>query len=152
MDKLKEWIEPVLSKLGCRLYDIEWIPSQDPPLLRFSVEKENGGMDLDTCVLCSDAIGEVLDQKDWFASEYMLEVCSPGAERELKNEEQLQRALGEYVHCKLKDPKQGLDAVTGDLKEINEHSIVIQYKDKTRNKTMEIERENIALIRTAVKV
>ena len=63
MDKLKEWIEPVLSKLGCRLYDIEWIPSQDPPLLRFSVEKENGGMDLDTCALCSDAIGEVLDQK-----------------------------------------------------------------------------------------
>ena len=56
------------------------------------------------------------------------------------------------MHCKLKDPKQGLDAVTGDLKEINEHSIVIQYKDKTRNKTMEIERENIALIRTAVKV
>ena len=97
MDKLREWIVPILETKGCHLYDIEWLSSERPPLLRISVEKDDGSMDLDTCAICSDAISEILDQKDWFASEYMLEVCSPGAERELKNEEQLQNAIDQYV-------------------------------------------------------
>ena len=40
----------------------------------------------------------------------------------------------------------------GDLKEVQEESVTIQYKDKTRNKEIEIDRENISLIMTAVKV
>ena len=40
----------------------------------------------------------MLDEKDWYQNEYMLEVCSPGAEKELKNDEQIQNAIGNYVH------------------------------------------------------
>ncbi len=151
MDKLKEWIEPILQNHSCRIYEIEWLTNQNPPLLRLSIEKEDGTMDLDTCAACSDEISELLDEKDWFKSEYMLEVCSPGAEKVLKTETQLQNELGNYVYCKMKDPKQGMDSVTGDLISIDDHQIVIQYKDKTRTKTIEIDKENISLIRTAVK-
>ena len=49
MDNLKEWIEEVLNENGCHLYDLEWITNQDTPLLRVSVEKEDGTMDL--CIL-----------------------------------------------------------------------------------------------------
>ena len=66
-----------------------------------------------------------------------MEVCSPGAERELKNEEQMQNAIGSYVYVKLKNPKQGLDHVFGDLKEVQEESVTIQYKDKTKLKLIE---------------
>ncbi|HIW18514.1 ribosome maturation factor RimP [Faecalicoccus acidiformans] len=152
MDKLREWIVPILETKGCHLYDIEWLSSERPPLLRISVEKDDGSMDLDTCAICSDAISEILDQKDWFASEYMLEVCSPGAERELKNEEQLQNAIDQYVFCKLKDPKDGLDSVTGNLLEVNNEFVKIEYRNKTRLKTIDIDRNNILMIRTAVKI
>lgn len=63
MDNLKEWIEEVLNANGCHLYEIEWITNQQNPLLRVSVEKEDGTMDLDTCATCSDAIGQMLDEK-----------------------------------------------------------------------------------------
>lgn len=152
MDRLKKWIEPILAENGCRLYDLEWLTNEKPPLLRISIEKLEGAVDLDTCASCSDAIGTFLDEKDWYDKEYNLEVCSPGAERELKNEEQMQNAIGSYVYVKLKNPKQRLDHVFGDLKEVQEESVTIQYKDKTRNKEIEIDRENISLIMTAVKV
>ncbi len=152
LDILKEWIEPVLNEKDCVLYDIEWLTNQNPPILQISVEKKDGTMDLDTCAMCSDVIGTLLDNKDWYAKEYMLEVCSPGAERELKTDQQLRDAIGKYVYVKLVDPKQGLDQVLGDLKEVNDDSIVVAYKEKTRNKTIEIDRNNINVIMTAVKL
>lgn len=152
LDILKEWIEPVLNEKDCVLYDIEWLTNQNPPILQISVEKQDGTMDLDTCAMCSDVIGNLLDNKDWYTKEYMLEVCSPGAERELKTDQQLRDAIGKYVYVKLIDPKQGLDQVLGDLKEVNDDSIIVAYKEKTRNKTIEIDRNNINVIMTAVKL
>lgn len=152
MDDLKKWIEPVLENLGCHLYNIEWLTSEKPPILRISIEKIHGTVDLDTCATCSDAIGILLDEKDWYAHEYNLEVCSPGAERELKSDEEIQNALGKYVYVKLKDPKQGYSQITGDLIEVNNSTITIAYKEKTRNKKMNIDKDNISLIMTAVKL
>ena len=152
MDNLKEWVEEVLNENGCHLYDLEWITNQGTPLLRVSVEKEDGTMDLDTCASCSDVIGQMLDEKDWYAKEYMLEACSPGAERELRTDEEIQRAVGKYVFVKMKDPKQGLDQVIGDLIEATENDVTISYRDKTRTKKITIEKSNIQLIMTAVKV
>lgn len=152
MDNLKEWIEEVLASKECHLYEVEWLTNQTTPLLRISIEKDNGQVDLDTCASCSDAIGEMLDAKDWYGKEYMLEVCSPGAERELKTDEQIQRAIGQYVFVKFKNPKDGLDHVTGDLIDASDNEIVISYRDKTRLKKISIEKENLGLIRTAVKV
>lgn len=150
MHNLKEWIEEVLNDNGCHLYELEWITNQGTPVLRVSVEKEDGTMDLDTCATCSDAIGTMLDEKDWYAKEYMLEVCSPGAERELRTDEEIQRAVGKYVFVKMKDPKQGLDQVIGDLIEATENDVTISYRDKTRTKKITIEKSNIQLIMTAV--
>lgn len=152
MDQLKEWIEQVLAQQDCHLYELEWLHEQATPLLRISVERNQGAMDLDTCAQCSDAIGTMLDEKDWFGKEYMLEVCSPGAERELKTDEQIERAVGSYVFVKLKDPKQGVDSVRGDLLEVSENDVLVSYKVKGRPKKITIEKENIALIMTAVKL
>ena len=89
----------------------------------------------------------MLDEKDWYAKEYMLEVCSPGAERELRTDEEIQRAVGKYVFVKMKDPKQGLDQVIGDLIEATENDVTISYRDKTRTKKITIEKSNIQLIK-----
>ena len=63
--------------------------------------RKDGSMDIDTCAAMSEKISEKLDEVDMIASEYFLEVCSPGAERELKDETQIRDALDEYVYVKL---------------------------------------------------
>ena len=52
----------------------------------------------------------------------------------------------------MKDPKQGLDQVVGDLIEATENDVTISYRDKTRTKKITIKKSNIQLIMTAVKV
>ena len=140
MKELQKWIEPVLKEHGCRLYEIQWLANQKPPILQIAAEKEDGTMDLDTCAVCSDAISALLDEKDWNDQEYMLEVCSPGAERDLKTEQDLQNALGQYVD------------VRGDLAALEPESVTVHYKDKGRPKKLVVDRDNISLIMTAVKI
>ncbi|MCF0246624.1 MAG: ribosome maturation factor RimP [Ileibacterium sp.] len=151
METLKSWLVPLLKEHGCRLYDVEWDKSMKPPVLRISIEKEDGSMDLDTCAEMSDLISARLDDDDHFTEEYMLEVCSPGAERELRSAEEIDAALGKHVYVKLKEAKDGLQDVTGDLKEITPETITVSYFVKGRPKKAVIARDNIALIMTAVK-
>ena len=74
--------------------------------------------------IMSEKISAKLDEEDFIQSEYFLEVCSPGAERELKTYEQIKDAIGEFVYVKLKDPKAGMCDVKGTLLSCEENSIL----------------------------
>ncbi len=152
MDNLKSWLVPLLSEKGCRLYGIEWDRSMKPPVLRIAIEKNDGTIDLDTCALCSDAISARLDENDPFDGEYMLEVCSPGAERDLKDDQDLQNAVGKYVYIKLKNAQDGIKEVRGDLTNVSDDAIDVSYFVKGRPKKIQIAKDNIAKAMTAVKV
>lgn len=152
MDNLKTWLIPLLDRLGCKLYDVEWDKSMKPPVLRISIEKKDGTIDLDTCALASDAISTELDTRDEIDGEYMLEVCSPGAERELRNDEEIAGALGKHVYVKFKNPVNGLNDVTGDLSSVEDEVLTVRYFDKGRPRKAEVSKDNIALIMTAVKM
>lgn len=152
MDNLKTWLIPLLNEMGCRLYEVDWDTSMKPPVLRISIEKNDGSIDLDTCAAASDRISTHLDETDEIPGEFMLEVCSPGAERELRSEEEIEAALGKHVYAKFKNPIKGLNEVTGDLNSTDGDTLVISYFDKGRPKKAEISKDNIALIRTAVKM
>lgn len=152
MDKIKTWLVPLLEEHGCRLYDLEWDTSMKPPVLCISIEKQDGTMDLDTCAEMSDLISKKLDEEDDGDGEYMLEVCSPGAERELRNDEEIANNVGKYVYVKLNQPMAGMNDLVGTLSEADADHIVISYFVKGRPKKADIARDNIALIMTAVKV
>jgi ribosome maturation factor RimP len=152
MDNLRQWIEAVLEEHGCTLYELNWLTNQKPAILQVAIDRKNGPVDLDICSECSEALSAMLDEKDCIGQEYMLEVCSPGAERELKTDAQIAQAVGRYVYAKLKDPKDGLHEVRGDLLEVQPETVTIAYKDKGRPKKAVIDRDNLALLMTAVKI
>lgn len=152
IQKIKELVTPVLEKEEIALYDVLWHNEGSMRILQVAIMKKDGTMDIDTCADMSEKISECLDEADLITSEYFLEVCSPGAERELKDMEQIKGALGEYVYLKLKDPKAGLDEVKGYLKEVKEDSVLIEYMDKAVKKKADIALDNVSLIRLSVKI
>ena len=141
--------EKLAEEMGLSIYDVEWIASEKT--LRISLDIEGKLIDVDTCGQFSDRFSSVLDEKDLIEGNYFLEVCSPGAERNLRTHEEMENAIGSYVYCKLKDPKAGMDEVQGDLLEVNDDFITISYRDKTKTKTVSIDTDNIRLIRLAIK-
>lgn len=145
-------IEPILQRMNLRLYEIGWHKENQMTILRIALMKDDGTIDIDTCAVVSEQISEVLDEKDLIAHEYFLEVCSPGAERELKSEQDIISALHSYVYVKYKNPKAGRDEVTGTLIHADEEALEISYMDKAVKRQTRIERDNVALIRLAVKI
>ena len=150
--KIKVMIQPVLEQHKCSLYDLKWVQDGKMRILQVSVMYPDGSMDIDTCAGISEGISSLLDESDIISHEYFLEVCSPGAERELRTPQEIAAAVGEYVFVKLKDPKAGMDSVKGTMTAYDEDGIVVEYMAKAVKKKITIDPENIALIRLSVKI
>lgn len=150
VDKIRELIGPVLDESNVRLYEISWISNEHT--LQISIMKEDGSMDLDTCAEVSEKISEVLDRDDPIHSEYTLEVCSPGAEREIKDLSELDHMAGSYVFVRLKEPYKKKTEFTGEIKSVENNVITLEYRDKAAKRTAVFTRDNIQYIRMAVKI
>jgi ribosome maturation factor RimP len=135
------------------LVDIEWEKLGSDYILRVLVDKPEGITLQDTADV-SEIISPLLDEikPDPFPSEYMLEVASPGAERPLKKLEDFQKAQGQYVFVSLYQKIDGEKEFIGDLTDVSDESITIDYLVKTRHKTVTIPMDKIAKARTAVKL
>ncbi len=151
LEIVKDEAAKLAAQEGLDLYDVEWVNENRMQILRVSLSIPDRPIDVDTCAAFSDKFASILDEKDLVPSAYYLEVCSPGAERELRNIDEIKGALNDYVYCKLKDPKEGMSDVTGDLLEVDEETILISYREKTRTKQIRINLDNIAFIRLAIK-
>ena len=151
-EEIIELIEPVLKENGIQLYEVNWRQEKKNKILQIAIMKNDGSMDLDTCQMASMKISDLLDEANVYEGNYMLEVCSPGAERELRNAEEIRNAIGEHVYAKMINGINGMNDVTGDLVSFDNQVLKIQYKDKTRTKEIEIDYENISKIRLAVRI
>ena len=150
--KLKEIIEPIVEAEDVVLYDVVWTQDGNMKILQVSILNSEGKMDIDTCGKVSNVISDKLDELDIIKYEYYLEVCSPGAERELRNDEEIKEAIGEFIYVKLNDPKAGLDEIWGYLRVADDTSIEIEYFVKNIKKKISVEKDNIRLIRLSVKL
>ena len=81
---LEELLAPVVARSGLELDSVTRSRSDAMPLLRVIVEAPIGadGIDSDTLAEVSRAVSKALDVADPIDGEYLLEVSTPGAERE----------------------------------------------------------------------
>lgn len=101
---LEELLAPVVSASGLELDSVTRTRSNAMPLLRVVVEAPIGaeGIDSDTLADVSRAISKTLDVVDPIDGEYLLEVSTPGAERELTKVGHWMRQVGRLVRIKLR--------------------------------------------------
>lgn len=101
---LQELLAPVVAASGLELDSVTRTRSDAMPLLRVVVEAPIGadGIDSDTLADVSRAVSKVLDAADPIDGEYLLEVSTPGAERELTKVGHWMRQIGRLVRIKLR--------------------------------------------------
>jgi len=97
---LKELFEPVIESLGFEYWGLELLNHGRNLKIRLYIEAE-AGVGIDDCVLVSGHISDLLDVEADFASDYRLEVSSPGMDRILFCENHYTRHVGERVELKL---------------------------------------------------
>ena len=152
VDKVKPVVEPIIEAADCYLVDMEYVKEGPNWYLRVYADKA-GGIDISDCAEISEQISVALDQiqPDPFPKAYFLEVSSPGAERPLKTEQDIQNAIGEYVHLDYYVPQYGEKFHEGVLLEVTDEQYRIETRIKMRTKELELKRSDVSNIRLAIK-
>lgn len=99
LEEVKDLAEAVTRRRSLRLWDIEMGGQPGRAIVRVFVDAD-GGIDLDTVAEVSEEISRGLDLKDPIAGRYMLEVSTPGLERNLKSAEHFKLSVGRAVVVK----------------------------------------------------
>ncbi|MCQ4271774.1 ribosome maturation factor RimP [Pseudomonas kuykendallii] len=128
LEQLQAMLAPVVEALGYQCWGVEFISQGKHSLLRVYIDSANGIL-VEDCEKVSRQISGVLDVEDPIASEYTLEVSSPGMDRPLFTLEQFAAHAGEQVKIKLRSPFEGRRNFQGILRGTEEQDVVVLVDD-----------------------
>jgi len=123
--KLKTLLADIITSLGLEFWGLELKQQGKETVLRIYIENKDG-VSVDDCANVSRQASSVLDVEDPIASEYTLEVSSPGMDRPLFTLDQFKQHVGENVAVKLRVAFDGRRKFSGRLNAIEDDDIVVQ--------------------------
>ena len=118
--------EKLAKKLNYELCDAAMEKEPTGRYLRIYIDTE-GGVTLDDCEKYHRAVQPLLEEFDYD----FLEVCSPGIDRPLKTERDIQKSLGMLVEARLYKPIDGRKSAQGLLEEMNQEQVVLKCGEET---------------------
>ena len=139
-------LDSYLKEKNLILDNVELVKESGYLILRVSIDKENG-IDIDELASVNEYLSERIDKYDSDMPEYMLEVCSPGAEKLLKSISEVKANVGKYIHVEIINM-----IYEGVLESVNENKITLKINAKGRFKKVVLDYEDIKIIRLAVKI
>lgn len=130
---------------GIELVHVDIAGTKRDAVVRVYIDKD-GGVTLDDCSNISRAIEAVLDVEDIIPSKYVLEVSSPGIERELYSLNDFVKFSGRLAKVKLKTEIDGQKTFVGPIS-IEGDNITID--DRTKGNTTfsysDVEKANLKI-------
>jgi len=129
--KIREIAAKVADARGVELVHSEVAGTKRDSVVRIYIDKPDG-VTLDDCGGFSSAVEEVLDADDFIPGKYVLEVSSPGIERELYSLADFQRFTGNLAKVKTRVEIDGQKAFIGEIVSADEDNIVIDDRTKGR--------------------
>lgn len=143
------------SKLNLKICSVNWVNEYGALILRIIADSKEG-LNIEQSTELNQAISEKLDEIDLIEEEYMLEVSSPGLERELENDEDITNSINQYIYVEVKEyisltPKHRIKELYGYLRNYENNILEIEYNNKGQIKKLNIDKQNIKFIRLAIK-
>ncbi|MGN0521174.1 MAG: ribosome maturation factor RimP [Eubacterium sp.] len=123
--KVAEIVKPYADELGLDIWDIRFVKEGTDWYLRIFIDKD-GGVSIDDCVDLTHAITKPLDEADPISQSYLLEISSPGIERELVNPEHFEKFIGADVMLRLIRPIDKVRDFKGKLKAYDNGTITVE--------------------------
>jgi ribosome maturation factor RimP len=125
LERVRGLVAPIAADLGLDLYDCEFAGGT----LRISLDTPAGspaGVDLETLSLATRLVSRELDHHDPVPGRYMLEVTSPGLERNLRLPEHFRREVGKVVSLRLRELVADRRRLQGELVAADDGGITIR--------------------------
>lgn len=121
---VRDLISGLADEMGYYLWDVEFVKEGADKYLRITIDNEEG-IAIEDCERFHRGIDPLLDEADPISDPYILEVSSPGIERELKCEEHIEACVGWDVEVKLYAPRNGSKSFRGILVGYNDDGDIL---------------------------
>ena len=149
LNYLKPLLEKKSQELGYELVELSSRKEKGDLILSLVVDRVEP-IDMNAISEFSNAMSSYLDEIDTSDERYFLDISSLGAEKPLKVGK-LDKYVGRFVNVHVTNAVEGNNIFEGTMEEVNEDSITISYRIKTRVKKVVILQSNIYKIRLAIK-
>lgn len=152
MDKVSitEYVRSVAKKVAeanaVELVNVETAGTKRDLVVRIFIDKE-GGVTLEDCTIVSRGVEDVLDEEDVIPTRYVLEVSSPGIERELFSLADFVRFTGELAKIKTNVEISGQKNFVGRIERVEGETITIV--DRTAG---EVSFDHSAVVKANLKI
>jgi len=133
-------VTPFLNEKGFRIYDTVFVKEGKDKVLRLFVDRKDGLISIDECEEVSRFLSDELDRVDLIKEAYILEVSSPGIERNLKYDWHFEESVGKKVQVKLFKKVKDTKLLVGTLVSGSLDTGIVRDVD---TKEVEIEKGNI---------
>ena len=143
----EEKICPIIEQLGYQVIEVEYAKKVDGMNLSFYIDNQNG-ITIDDCEKVTKAIEGPLDEINPTNDvSYILNVCSPGLDRPIKNYNDFLRNKDKKVEITLYVQKNGKKKFEGLLKNFDDNIVEILCDDNL----LTFERKQVALISPVIE-
>ena len=128
VQRVEEIIKPFAEEMGYDIWNIQFAKEGSDWYLRIFIDKD-GGIDMNDCVDFTHAISKPLDEADPISQSYMMEVSSPGVERELVKDEHFEKYIGSPVMMRTIRAIDGVRDFNGKLVKYENKEITVELQD-----------------------
>lgn len=117
--RLSVLVEPLVTREGAELVDLEVAGSRRRPVVRVFVDRP-GGVGVDDCARLSRLLETELETAAAVPETYVLEVSSPGIDRPLRDRRHFERYIGHEVEVRLFAPRDERRRFVGTLEGVTD--------------------------------
>lgn len=150
VDIAKAILKEVLSEEGFILYQIYMGTHQSSPVLKIEIDSKNG-VSIDDCTRFLEIVDQYLESHDSDYEKYQIEMSSAGAERPLRNIEEIIDSVGRYVYIRTESKIDKQTEFFGTINGVENDNINFSYIVRNKEKNVDIPYDIIQIIRLAVK-
>jgi ribosome maturation factor RimP len=139
--QIEAWADEAAQASGLELYDVELV-NKGRWIIRVYVDNtvpvkqqvEDGeGITAGECAETSRYLEAYLDASEAVPEKYVLEVSSPGIERELKTTEHLRKAVGENIQLVVRKQVASKNKVIGELLAYEDGTLTVRLEDDSES-------------------
>jgi ribosome maturation factor RimP len=128
-ERVRQIAAEAAGKRGFEFVRSEIVGTKRSPLVRIVIDKAEG-LSVEDCADVSRDVEAALDAEDLIPTKFVLEVSSPGLERELFSLDEFRRFKGKLVKIRTASEIDGSRTLIGHIGEVGDDSFVLNIRDK----------------------
>ncbi|WFQ90305.1 ribosome maturation factor RimP [Mycoplasma feriruminatoris] len=154
--QINELVNKELEVLNLKVYEINNLKEFENDMIQILVEdalQANKPLDFDILIKANDLVSNKIDQLIKTKDKYLLEISSSGIEKQIRNKEELIKALDQWVYVQLNNEIKKIKEFEGYVTKYNNDTDTFSFSFfiKGQKKKLDLKWDDIQFIRYAIR-